>query len=340
MISLVMRPVIDDSIPIALLDAPAAGTGKGLLANAIVMIASGRRAGTMVEAENEAEWRKKITSALMTGRIFHLIDNVERPLQDASLSSLLTTPEWNDRLLGTNTQISIHGAALGIWCATGNNITLDGDMPRRCYHIRIDAKRANPFLRAPEEFKHPRLLKWVDQERPALLSALLTVCRAWFTRGRPTKGAPTLGSYEEWTEAIWGVLSLDPTRVGKGSDLCYGACFLENGPDLWSQGSTDADEWEPFLRVLKLAFEDQPGQSFTLAQLGAKVRGVTPLMQNLKEMLPGDLLSLVDKGSFSKHLSHAFRRHNGTRYGNEMWRIERAGKNPHTGVALWIVRKG
>jgi hypothetical protein len=337
MVSLAMRPVITGSIPMALLDAPAAGTGKGLLVDSIVMIASGRRAGTMVEAENDAEWRKKITSALMTGRIFHMIDNVEKPLQDASLASLLTTPEWNDRLLGTNTQITIGGAALGIWCATGNNITLDGDMPRRCYHIRIDAKRTNPFLRRPEEFKHSPLLKWVEQERPALLSALLTVCRAWFTRGCPMKGAPTLGSYEDWAATVWGVLSLDPTRVGKGSDLCFGACFLENGPDLWSQGSTDADEWEPFLRVLKVVFGDG---TFTLAQLGAAVRGVTPPNQNLKEALPGDLLSAVDKESFSKRLSHAFRCHSGTRYTDEMWRIEPAGKNPHTGVGMWVVRKG
>jgi hypothetical protein len=242
MLTLVMRAAINSNTPMGLLDAPSPGTGKGLLAEVIAVIATGQAAATITEAENEAEWRKLITSTLLTGQAFHIIDNVENTLRSAKLAAMLTSPIWEDRALGTNKVVRIGRSERGVWCATGNNITLDGDMARRCYRIRIDARVQNPFLRAPDSFKHWLLLPWVAEQRHNILHALLTVCRAWYARGKPTKGAPTVGSFEDWSRMLWGVLSLDPTRVSPNSDdaTCYGAHFLGNGAELWEQGDTDA----------------------------------------------------------------------------------------------------
>jgi hypothetical protein len=338
LITLAMRAVFTGNIPLALVDSPAPGTGKGLLKDVLALIAVGIVVGALTEVESDAEWRKQITTELMAGRSFHIIDNVEHTLSAPGLASLLTTPEWQDRLLATNKTVSIAGNQRGVWCATGNNITVGGDLPRKCYRIRLDAQMANPFLRGPERFKHYPLLEWVEQQRPAILHALLTVCRAWFARGKPTKGAPTLGSFEQWAQVVWGVLSLDPTRVvPSGEDAsCYGASFLANGAEVWEQGDSNAEEWEPFLRQLFTAFPDKP---FTVASVAHQVRGDFALNDLLRDALPGSLRADASKDSFTKLLGQAFKRHDGTRYGNAMWRIERDGKDDRSNTVHWRVRR-
>jgi hypothetical protein len=343
MVTLVMRAAIDGNIPMGLFDAPKAGTGKGLLAETVVMIATGQVAGSITAAESEAEWRKLITSALLTGQAFHIVDNVEDILRSAKLASLLTAPVWEDRALGGNGIVRIARNARGVWFATGNNITLGGDMPRRCYRIRIDARIKQPYLRPPETFHHWPLLDWVLQERPRILHALLTVCRAWYARGKPTKGAPTMGSFEKWSQTLWGVLSLDPTRVDPiGADAtCFGAYFLANGSDIWDQGDTDAEEWEPFLSALCDAFRDKP---FTTGEIARGIRDGgefdPPAFPRVLTTLPGELLGVSRDASFSKKLGWAFRGKCDARYGDENWRIVRAGEDSATKVARWQVMKG
>ena len=60
----------------------------------------------------------------------------------------------------------------------------------------------------------------------------------------------------------------------------------------------------------------------------------------LRDALPSDLMTDVNSDSFTKKLSWAFRHHNGTRFGNEMWRIERAGDDTHAKTARWRVVVG
>jgi hypothetical protein len=95
--------------------------------------------------------RKKITARLIAGDSLLIIDNLEGLLSSPSLATLLTTGSWNDRILGQTKTVSMDVCAT--WIVTGNNIRLGGDMPRRCYQIRMDAQRAQPWERAG--FKHP-----------------------------------------------------------------------------------------------------------------------------------------------------------------------------------------
>ena len=92
------------------------------------------------------------------------------------------------------------------WIATGNNIQLCGDLPRRCYWIRLDARESRPWQR--KNFKHPDLLGWVTRNRGRLIHALLTLARAWFAAGKPkAPNSPRLGSFEAWTETVGGMAS-------------------------------------------------------------------------------------------------------------------------------------
>jgi putative DNA primase/helicase len=79
MLTPIIKPAIDAPAPLAILDAPQAGTGKSLLCDVIAIIATGR-AGEMFSApKDEDEWRKVITTALMSGTSVITFDNVVSP---------------------------------------------------------------------------------------------------------------------------------------------------------------------------------------------------------------------------------------------------------------------
>lgn len=47
------------------------------------------------------------------------------------------------------------------WYATGNNVRLGGDLPRRVYWARLASLEAQPWKRDPSTFRHPDLIGYV-----------------------------------------------------------------------------------------------------------------------------------------------------------------------------------
>jgi hypothetical protein len=231
LVTIVTRPAIEGLVPLALLDKPSPGTGATLLAKVIAAIATGRSASLMTAPRSEEEWRKKITATLLEGPLIVLIDNVRGALESDSLSMALTTDVWKDRRFGVSEMVEVPQHA--VWIATGNNLRVAGDVARRSYWVRIDAKLAQAWRRDKTHFRHPKLLKWVNQHRGALLAAVFTIARAWFAAGKPLVELPTLGGYEEWSETI-------------GAMLAYAGIpgFLENLEELYADIDDEATEWE------------------------------------------------------------------------------------------------
>ena len=64
-----------------------------------------------------------------------------------------------------------------MWAATGNNLRVAGDMPRRSFGIRLDANAERPWERTG--FKIAGLQQHVLANRGDLLAAALTIIRAW-----------------------------------------------------------------------------------------------------------------------------------------------------------------
>src|SRR5207245_1206363 len=95
--------------------------------------------------------------------------------------SALTARVWKDRILGQSATVAV--AQRATWAANGNNLRLGGDLPRRCYWIRLDAKTSRPWKRTG--FTHPELIQWVSENRERLLAALLTIAVSWFAAGKP-----------------------------------------------------------------------------------------------------------------------------------------------------------
>jgi hypothetical protein len=123
----IVRPLIEGPTPLGLLDTPMPGTGKGLLAECIGIVATGRSAPLMTAPATDDEWRKKITASLLEGATMITIDNLEGKLESAALASVLTSPTWEDRILGFSKNAALPQRAS--WLATGNNIVLGRDCP-------------------------------------------------------------------------------------------------------------------------------------------------------------------------------------------------------------------
>ena len=314
MMTPIYRPMIAGPVPLCLIDKPQPGTGAGLLADVIAIIATGRPAAMMAPPKNDEECEKRLTSILRHGRAVITIDNMDGYLYFASLAMILTATTVQTRILGQSEELLLPNRATYI--VTGNNVRLAGDLPRRCYLSRMDAREARPWLRDPKSFKYQHLIQWVKENRGELLAAILTLARAWIQADRPIPDrAPSLGGFEDWTNIVGGILA----HAGiKG--------FLGNLEFLYSQSDVDTAEWENFLAAWKEQFN---GDLVTVAEV---VKAI-----NEYEDFSGALPNMVnrDPKKINRSLASALSKRAGVRYPNDLM-ITKGDKVVHH-AAAWQV---
>jgi putative DNA primase/helicase len=228
-----VRPMIPGCTPLHLVDKHTPGSGGTLLVEAASLIATGRSAHIMTEGRDDEEWRKRITSQLMTGAEMICIDNVRRKLDSAALSAAITAGVWEDRVLSRSEIASLPVRCL--WMATGNNVTTSNEVARRCVHIRLDPQSEKPWQR--DGFRHPRLLAWVRENRAELVWAALIFIQSWIAAGCPKGPArAAMGMFDDWEQIIGDVLHHN------GVDS-----FLDNAPRFYDQADNDTRELARFL---------------------------------------------------------------------------------------------
>ncbi|MEE8384368.1 MAG: bifunctional DNA primase/polymerase, partial [Dehalococcoidia bacterium] len=198
----VARELIDGPTPLFAIDAPTAGTGKGLLAAGIGLMVSGCPPAVMTEERNDEELRKRVTAILSAGRPLVIFDNVRRRLASGVLAALLTATAWSDRLLGKSQTVDLPNRTL--WLATGNNLQLNDEIARRTVWLRLDARVDRPWQRT--SFRHPDLMAWLARHRHELVWAILVLTQNWIARGMPRWTGRPLGSFESWSRVVGGIL--------------------------------------------------------------------------------------------------------------------------------------
>ncbi len=286
LISPVMRPAVDGPAPLPTIDKPQPGSGASLMADVISIVTTGHLAATMGVPQSEEEWEKKLSSHLLAGRPLCVIDNIEGKLYSDTLSRYLTSTQVSIRPLGRSADIILTNNMS--FMATGNNIRLGGDMPRRCYWIRLDAGVARPWLRDIIKFKHSDLREWVSTNRGAILAAILTIARAWVIAGRPAPdGLPMLGGFESYCRTIGGVLAF----MGISG-------FLDNLFSMYDKMDADTPQWEGFLDMWREVIGDAP---VTVAELIKRLNGNDDLVATLP-----DNLATRDGRDYSRRLGNTF----------------------------------
>jgi putative DNA primase/helicase len=190
-----LRPAMA-AAPLHAFSAPLPGAGKSKLVNIAAVIRLGHQAPVMALGERQDESEKRLGALLIAGDPIIAIDNVERALSGELLDQLITEPVVLARVLGRSENVKVPN----IYCvfATGNNLKFGGDMRRRVLLGELDPRCERPELR---EFATPDPVWLALRERPKLVSAILTIARAFFLAGCPQDAAP-LGSFAGWSRWV------------------------------------------------------------------------------------------------------------------------------------------
>jgi DNA primase catalytic core len=247
------RRLVTGCTPLHVIKAPTPGSGKGLLANLLGIIATGTVCNGCTLPGEEEEVRKKLSAELATGRPIVLLDNLpeKRITDSATLASVLTAETWTDRLLGATRMLTLPNRA--VWLCSANNPRFSLELVRRSVRIRIDPKQDMPWHRSG--FRHDPILDWARDNRSKLVRALLTLIRAWVAAGRPA-GKRSLGSFESWARVMGGILEV------AGIDA-----FLANSTDFYAEADEEGEAWRAFTRAWWEKFGPTPVRVLELNEL-------------------------------------------------------------------------
>lgn len=255
-----VRDMIQGPTPNHLIEAPVPGTGKGLLADMLLLPSVGQQIGIMVAANDDAEWRKSITTAIRSAKSAILIDNMTRALDSGVLAAAITGLTWDDRLLGSNDMF--RAPVTCVWVTTGNNPQMSTELARRTVRIRLDTRVDRPWQREDGSFKHPQIRTWAIEHRGELVWAGLTLVQAWLADGRPN-GSTTLGSFESWSRVLGGIL----TTAGITG-------FLQNLDAFYEVADRETEVWRQFVAQWWEKFQSHDVGAVDLFPLAEAMDGI------------------------------------------------------------------
>ena len=319
-LALIVTPAIRGmvpKVPLAVVDGLQMGVGKNLLADSLLTVYTGAAAEPMNWVSEPDELRKQITAAFRTGAEFFVFDEAHT-IEGAPLAQALTAATWQDRILGVSTMANFPNVIT--WLSLGNNVAVKGDLTRRVYRIALRPTYADPQDRPSSSFRHPGtsgmdLLTWTRHNRAEIMTAILTLVRAWFAQGqpRPRRGV-SFGSFEQWERITAGIVE---TAGLTG--------FLDNLKIWRSESDFETQYWAGHLGWLREQFGNR---AFKTAEVKAKAQA-----DPAGYLAPPKLDDVAEKG-YGKSLGEAYSRLRGRRYGT-LW-IERAGYS-HGHVTNWQV---
>ena len=185
--------------PLHAFSSPVAGSGKSFLVDIAAAIATGREASVIAQGPNEEETEKRLGAVLRYGDPLISIDNCEKPLGGECLCQIATQPYVRARILGLSEMPELPGRTMLF--ATGNNLTVFGDMSRRTIMCSLDPKRERPELR--HFARNP--ITMVKADRGRYVHASLTILRA-YRLDEDAERPPALGSFEDWSSTVRGAL--------------------------------------------------------------------------------------------------------------------------------------
>lgn len=202
-LTLLLRPTVLGSVVLFLISANAPGSGKTMLADAASVIVLGEPLPRRPYLDDDRELNATISSILFEGDLAALYDNVDRAFGGAIIDLVATGDRLKVRAYGTNNECLDLDAGT-VFLATGNNLTVRGDLARRVLMVQLNVEHEQPETRSG--FRYPDLLKTTRELREALLTALLTMVRAFIQAGRPSPDIAPLGSFEVWSEWVRNLL--------------------------------------------------------------------------------------------------------------------------------------
>jgi hypothetical protein len=195
----VLRAALGPAVPMHVVSAPSAGSGKSYLCDLGSVISIGERCPVTAVAPREEETEKRLIGSALAGHPIIALDNCNGVLSGDFLAQLTERPVLDLRALGSSDKARINNVFTVY--ATGNNIIIHGDLTRRAARAKLDANTADPLTRAFTS--NP--VQAVLADRGRYVAAILTIARAYLAAGMPNK-PHRVPSYELWSDLVCGAL--------------------------------------------------------------------------------------------------------------------------------------
>lgn len=237
--------------PGAVLRAPnisGSGTGKGLLARVITMLAFAASPEVTSAGHGAEEFDKRVVAAALTGAPAMVIDNINGvTLRSDTLSMLLTERPVKLRPLGSSQTRIVDG--VGFVAVTGNGLTIAEDLARRLIVCELDALVEDAEAR---RFDTDPVAE-AKRLRAELLAAVLTIWLWGRQQGDALPRGRPLGSYEMWSrwcrDPLLALGCRDPAeRVAQVKAADPQRAAIREIFEVWAQHHGDAE-----MRALDLA---------------------------------------------------------------------------------------
>lgn len=311
--------VVRRSIPAAPMvgvSATAPGTGKSLLADVISIVATGSRPAVMSLGRSDDENEKRLAGAFLAGDPVIALDNISFPLGFDLLCQVCTQPLARFRPLGGSALVTVPTNAQLI--ATGNALTITGDLKRRTLLIRLDAGMERPELRRFDR----DALEYARAERGRLIAAALTIPLAYLAAGSPAVDLPPVGSFTEWDRLV-----RRPLRwLGLPDPLAPAETLREFDPEL-----------EASRLLLSAWFDAFNSKPVSAAEVVAAALSVGPASGEYQHPDLREALQLICHEKITARRLGGWLRSNRDRIVDAL-RAVQAGTDGHSKTALWAVR--
>ena len=205
-LTMICRQYINDPTPIFAFSGPS-GAGKSLIVKALYRLVTGINVQEQQTPHTAAEWNKVIFARLLSGEQLIYFDNVNRrdeqgndiELESNALASATTAGLFTDRILGISETRSVEVNSTFAISGIGVDTLISEELYKRLVLIRIAESD-----KGPDQFKFYPLLKHIDENRPKLMSAYMTLIEDWIHAGKP-QGSQYLSRFESWAATIGGI---------------------------------------------------------------------------------------------------------------------------------------
>lgn len=248
-------------VPLVMITSPDMSTGKSWLSEAVGLIGQGVRPAKRGTPHTNEEWQKTLMAAAMAGSRFLFFDNHAGHIAGRDLDRMATAGKVGGRILGKSEETVVSYSPIMV--LNGNNVEPARDTIRRVVYIRLKADAAFKAKRDAERagdasagFKIKNVLQHIHDHLDQLVTATLTIVRAWVVAGRPP--APTmrrLDSFESWSESMAGILHF------AGIDG-----FLDNADQVSDFASDELAGHADFLEAIRMWIGLQPFRAGEMAE--------------------------------------------------------------------------
>lgn len=178
------------------------GSGKGLLTDVVSIIKTGHRSPMLSMPtdrkgnQDEIKFSEKVFAALFNGSGMVVVDEVRGAIESATLRTMLTQEEYEDRIKGLSKMGRVR-CSDALFLVIGNHLSAAGEDIRRWLRIMINTKTADPHKR---KFKRDAIAH-ATENRVEIVKAALTLLQGYIHAGKPDQGI-TLGSFERWAALV------------------------------------------------------------------------------------------------------------------------------------------